>query len=343
MAIEYTVTSPFLVSCDENSLEVIRDSRRPTYSKPVKIGHIYFLFDGDEIVYVGQTTHGESRIYNHRTYQNYKDFDSFTMLECDIKDLDRIEGMWISTLQPKYNRHLGVTTEYYARANPRIKDCFPGRAFSHLVKNYSIRSVQLQGMGNPRYHLEDLHDAAKIAVQLGHLEVASESPVRYEYISKAAAASRRREGKKATIHRAKAEKSKGREVVQQHQPSLVVTESSEPLLLLPTLAEKFGLQGALFLQELQTLIAHQLQDSQNENPYWVKKRKEEWIERHFPFWSLSTIKRTIIDLIEQGVIATTDEYNQHPADKTLWYSINYEKISNGGELDEREDLWSLST
>lgn len=206
MTIHYTMTSPILEVCDEDNLEAIRSSRRAVFSKAPAIGHIYFLFDGNDVVYVGQTTQGESRIYNHRTNQEYKEFDSFTMLECDIDDLDEIESRWIFTLQPKYNKKLGAETGYYSRVNPKIKDCFPGRAFNHLVENYSIRSIQFPGMKNPRYNLEDLHEAAKIALQTGHLELAKnylDIPLRYNYISKATAATRRGMVKKEASQRAR--------------------------------------------------------------------------------------------------------------------------------------------
>ncbi|WP_227888988.1 conserved phage C-terminal domain-containing protein [Cytobacillus oceanisediminis] len=51
-----------------------------------------------------------------------------------------------------------------------------------------------------------------------------------------------------------------------------------------------------------------------------------------PFWSLSTIKRTIAILEEKGYLLS-DNFNAHNWDQTKWYSIDYEKLREiEGEL-----------
>ena len=45
-----------------------------------------------------------------------------------------------------------------------------------------------------------------------------------------------------------------------------------------------------------------------------------------PFWSESTIKRTIKSLEEQGYLLSAN-YNRLKMDKTKWYSIDYEKLA----------------
>jgi hypothetical protein len=61
---------------------------------------IYFLIKNDEIVYVGQSVNIHNRIATH---ENVKDFDRFTYVECEQRDLSRIEAMYIDMYKPKYN------------------------------------------------------------------------------------------------------------------------------------------------------------------------------------------------------------------------------------------------
>jgi hypothetical protein len=50
----------------------------------------------------------------------------------------------------------------------------------------------------------------------------------------------------------------------------------------------------------------------------------EWVKQ-FPFWSQRTLIRIIKSLDDQGLI-TIDQFNKYKADKTNWYTINYEKV-----------------
>jgi len=60
---------------------------------------VYFLIDGDEIVYVGQSTNIHSRIAQH----NDKKFDKFTFVECEQSALNMVESIFIHTYRPKLN------------------------------------------------------------------------------------------------------------------------------------------------------------------------------------------------------------------------------------------------
>lgn len=173
-------------SYDELTLDVIRKLKRPVFTKDEVKGHIYFLFDGDEIVYVGQTTQGEARVFAHRfASERPKQFDAVTMIECPIDKLDELESRFIIEFCPRYNMKLGPSKKYYSRSHPNIKDAFPGHAFRHLVKNYAVRQVQLNGMKNPSYHLDDLHLAALEAVKTGRLVQVAEAPSpKYKYVTK---------------------------------------------------------------------------------------------------------------------------------------------------------------
>ncbi|RKW26508.1 MAG: replication protein [Granulicatella sp.] len=101
--------------------------------------------------------------------------------------------------------------------------------------------------------------------------------------------------------------------------------SEPPLQVLPTLAVKIGLNGALFLQQLHYWILRS--DNVKENTVWVYKSLDEWIEQDFPFMSRSTLKRTISDLKKEDLIITKT-FNKMKIDKTNWYTINYQKLES---------------
>lgn len=67
--------------------------------------YIYFLFDGEELVYVGQTTNIYQRIGVH---MKKKTFDSFSKIKVDLsqKELDLLETHYILNFKPKYNNRL---------------------------------------------------------------------------------------------------------------------------------------------------------------------------------------------------------------------------------------------
>ena len=69
---------------------------------------------------------------------------------------------------------------------------------------------------------------------------------------------------------------------------LLLNES--PLIILPSLASKIGLNEAIFTQQLYYWL--EKSSTYFDEKKWVYKTVEEW-EEEFPFWSNSTIKRVI--------------------------------------------------
>lgn len=96
-----------------------------------------------------------------------------------------------------------------------------------------------------------------------------------------------------------------------------------PLVVLPTLAVKVGLNEAIILQQLH----YWLKDSKNvrDGYTWVYNSYEDWHEQ-FPFWSVRTIKRIITGLKNKGIIVSGC-FNKMKADRTKWYRIDYEKLN----------------
>jgi hypothetical protein len=61
---------------------------------------IYFLINGNEVVYVGQTHHGLRRPFSHSD----KDFTEIKILICPPHELDYWEDCYIQKYNPLYNR-----------------------------------------------------------------------------------------------------------------------------------------------------------------------------------------------------------------------------------------------
>jgi len=101
---------------------------------------------------------------------------------------------------------------------------------------------------------------------------------------------------------------------------LLINES--PLLILPSLAEKIGLNEAIVLQQVHFWISKEL--NYKEGRYWVYNTYKEWHDQ-FPFWSKSTIKRVFKSLVEKKILIS-ENYNRLKIDQTRWYSIDYEKL-----------------
>jgi uncharacterized phage protein (TIGR02220 family) len=95
-----------------------------------------------------------------------------------------------------------------------------------------------------------------------------------------------------------------------------------PLMVLPSLAVKIGVNESIFLQQ----IHYWLMRSPHvfEEKKWIYNSYIDW-QKQFPFWSLSTIRRTIHSLEKQGYIVSAN-WNRSKMDKTKWYRIDYEKL-----------------
>ena len=97
----------------------------------------------------------------------------------------------------------------------------------------------------------------------------------------------------------------------------------KPLLILPTLATKIGLNESIILQQIHywILISKNIHNEKT----WVFNTYEEWNEQ-FPFFSQSTIRRTIDKLVKTGILEKGN-FNRIVIDRTNWYTINYEILS----------------
>ena len=117
-----------------------------------------------------------------------------------------------------------------------------------------------------------------------------------------------------------------------------------PLVINPTLASIIGLNEAIVLQQIHYWI--ELNKAANRNlkhgHTWTFNSYENWQEQ-FPFWSLSTIKRLFTQLKKRKLIITAN-YNKLSFDQTIWYRINYRKltdIANRSPLCQNDTMQSV--
>ena len=111
-----------------------------------------------------------------------------------------------------------------------------------------------------------------------------------------------------------------------------------PILVLPKLATEIGLNEAIVLQQM-----HYWLKKSNHNydgRRWIYNSFPEW-QKHFPFWSVMTIKRAIYSLEKQNLLYVGN-YNKAKFDKTKWYSINYETLEGMKRPSYQNDTTSVS-
>ena len=97
----------------------------------------------------------------------------------------------------------------------------------------------------------------------------------------------------------------------------------EPLQVLPALAVTLGLNEAIILQQLHYWLRRK--SHVRDNREWHYNTYADW-QKQFPFWSVSTIKRTMVSLEKSGVVIAGN-FNNSPIDKTKWYAIDYNKLN----------------
>ena len=89
------------VSCEIIGKALLRHDEIVKASLPWKeASGVYFLIDGEEIVYVGQSVNIYARIPNHWD----KKFDRYAYVPCVPDALDKLESLYIHCLSPKYNK-----------------------------------------------------------------------------------------------------------------------------------------------------------------------------------------------------------------------------------------------
>lgn len=136
------------------------------------------------------------------------------------------------------------------------------------------------------------------------------------------------------------------------------------LLLNLGLVDKIGLNEAIFLQQLHYWIEIKQRSAQAGEPvngyadghFWVyktlnpiaktkaQKMKDNghrvitsWSE-DFKFWSAKTVQRTINSLVDSGFVLKGN-YNKMKMDKTVWLTIDYDKLSEEIAEESQSDAF----
>lgn len=95
-----------------------------------------------------------------------------------------------------------------------------------------------------------------------------------------------------------------------------------PILVTPGLAVRIGLNEAIFTQQM-----HYWLDTQSGKEIlgrrWIYNTYSEW-NKQFPFWSDSTLRRTVYSLERQGILLSRTETENNGIRK--YYSLDYDII-----------------
>ena len=101
-----------------------------------------------------------------------------------------------------------------------------------------------------------------------------------------------------------------------------------PLIVLPALAEEIGLNEAIFLQQLnywsQPKLNQGIVDEQGRR--WIYNSIEAW-RAQFRFFTERTLRRTISNLENLGLVISTMRYKRNPMDRTKSYAICQENVA----------------
>jgi len=98
------------------------------------------------------------------------------------------------------------------------------------------------------------------------------------------------------------------------------------LRLSPALANEIGLNESIMLLQIEYWIRIAPEKNIIDGRKWTFQSVRQMQEKAFTFWSISTINRTANVLIDKGFIIEGN-YNKHTYDKTRWFALNYENLS----------------
>ena len=107
------------------------------------------------------------------------------------------------------------------------------------------------------------------------------------------------------------------------KPRRQVFLDEHPLVFLPSLAVAIGLDEAIIVQQIHYWVEKM---RVKKDVDWVYNSYKDW-QKQFPFFSVSHIRRTIKRLEDDGILIS-DNFNKVRADRTKWYTINYEKVQD---------------
>ena len=107
--------------------------------------------------------------------------------------------------------------------------------------------------------------------------------------------------------------------------SKLLFDNDDVLVINPKLAKAIGLNEAIILQQIHYWIENKYCAGHiHEGKKWVYNTVSQWNEQ-FPFISVSTIKRVMVDLRDKNLIHV-EKLSKDGLNHTNYYTINYEQI-----------------
>lgn len=110
------------------------------------------------------------------------------------------------------------------------------------------------------------------------------------------------------------------------KPSLWTENLPVQTTINPKLAAEIGLNESLVLLQIAFWINHS--NNLRDNEWWTYQSLEDMKEKAFPYWSIATISRVINNLVSSNLLRKSDAYNKRKNDRTQWFSLNLEGLSN---------------
>lgn len=123
-------------------------------SKPVEFNlnsGIYFLFQDNELVYVGQAACLDIRLLTHIS-EGIKQFNRFAWIPCEKENLEYLEAQYILKFLPKYNKNLPHILGYLLPATIKTHLGISMRTIRKVIAKHKPHSV------NGRYQIEEIRE-----------------------------------------------------------------------------------------------------------------------------------------------------------------------------------------
>lgn len=120
------------------------------------------------------------------------------------------------------------------------------------------------------------------------------------------------------------------------------------------IAQHIGLTEAIILSQIDYWLEikqkpenkEKYKDSFRDGKVWVYNSYHKWHTKQFPYFSESTIKRAVLHLEKLGILIV-GTYNKMSQDKSKWYTIDYDRLSeikesfSSGQIDPMDGSnWS---
>ena len=86
-------------------------------------------------------------------------------------------------------------------------------------------------------------------------------------------------------------------------------------------AMAYGFEEAIMIKNIQYFITSNANRGLNfyEGRYWTYDRLEDFV-KHFPYWSIQTVRRVLNSLVNQKVLIK-NQFNNHWSNRTVWYAF----------------------